>query len=182
MYWYKKAQQYTAFHGTNQDFDVFILDQAGQDKKGATSKEGFWFTDSIEEGQQYADYSAKRNISNQIEHNQKVQNLLSKIDQAEKQGNWSLSEELTSEVESLEFGAMREESKGQKVIKVILNIKNPFIIDASQENYDQQSSIDQAKKEGYDGIIFKNISDSPQGDLTTTQYLVFNSSQIKVVE
>lgn len=180
MNWYKKAKQYTAYHGTNQEFDVFVLDQVGQDKKGATSKEGFWFTDSMEEGQQYADYSAKRSVPNQIDHNQKVQNLLSQIDQAEKQRNWNLYDKLTEEVESLEFGALRAEPSGQKVIKAVLEMQNPFVIDASQEGYSQQGIIDQAKREGHDGVIFKNISDSPQGGLTTTQYLVFNPSQIRI--
>ena len=182
MNWYKKADQYTAFHGTNQEFDVFVLDQAGQDKKGATSKAGFWFTDSAEEGQQYADYSAKRSVPNQIEHNQKVQDMLSQIEQAEKRGNWDLSERLTNEVESLEFGALRAEPSGQRVVEAVLDMSNPLIIDASQKGYNQQKIIDKAKQEGYDGVIFKNISDSPQGGLITTQYIVFSPSQIRITK
>jgi len=170
----------TVYHGTNQNIKEFKLDQIGQDVKGLTSKSGFWFTNSIDEAQQYADYSAERMVPDSIEHEKKVNELLERISQAERKRDYDLVDKLTAEVEDLEFGAMQAEPSGQNIVNTFINIKNPLVVDASKKGFDQVEVINEAKKNNNDGVIFKNISDSPKGDLTTDQYLVFNPEQVLI--
>ena len=54
-----KSQGEVVYHGTNQEFDQFQMSEE-QDRKGYTSGEGFWFTRSKEEAQQYAELSAMK--------------------------------------------------------------------------------------------------------------------------
>lgn len=185
--WYKKAKQYTAYHGTNQEFNGFEIGLKYQDQKARTSEAGFWFTNSMEEAQEYADYSAKRTVPNQISHENKIQEYLGQIQRAEQQGDWDLQERLTMEMEEMEFGAIYAEPEGQKIIEVVLTINNPYVVKADEKSFDIEQAIEVAKANGHDGVIFNEIHDcpkmlsSPEIKLTT-QYLVFGPSQIEVVK
>ncbi len=81
---------------------------------------------------------------------------------------------------------------GSILYSVYLKMNKPFVIDCNGQNYasivfdgkemDTYEWADYAKRNGYDGIIFKNISDGVgYDDLSklTTDYVVFNSNQIK---
>jgi hypothetical protein len=184
MNWYKIANQYIGYHGTNQDFDLFQIGLKNQDQKGKSSKGGFWFTNLMAEAKQYADYSAQRSVPNQIEHEKKIQEYLKRIQIAERQRNWSLQEKLTEEMETLEYDAINAEPSGQKIIEAILTLNNPYVVDASESNFDPLQTIDIAKANGHDGVIFNNMYDSPKmlsSDVPrTTQYLIFDSKNIKI--
>ena len=185
MNWYKKANSYVAYHGTNQNFDSFEIGQEYQDQKARTSEAGYWFTNSIEEAQEYADNSAERTVPNQIEHENKVQDYLRQIQIAERQGNWDLQEKLTNEMETMEFGAIHAEPTGQKILKVVLTINNPYVVDASERGFEMEEVISFAKNNNHDGVIFNNIIDSPKmfssPELkSTTQYLVFDKNNVKI--
>lgn len=183
--WYKKAQQYIGYHGTNQGFTTFQIGQEFQDQKSHTSAAGFWFTDSIDEAQEYADYSAERTVPNQIEHEKKIREYLHKIQMAKMRRDWDLEEKLTMEMEALESEAMYDDTAERKIIEAILTLNNPYKVDASQEGFDPRTIIDFAKKNGHDGVIFYNMFDSPKmfsklDKTSTTQYLVFDESNIKI--
>jgi hypothetical protein len=185
MNWFKKASTYIGYHGTNQDFDQFQIGQKYQDQKGGTSKEGFWFTDSIEEAQEYAQYSAERTVTNQIEHEKKIQEYLRRIENAERRGDWGLQEQLILEMEDMEYGAINAPPSGQKVIEAVLTLNNPYIVDASEDGFDPQTTINTARRTGYDGVIFYNMFDSPKmfskiESKLTTQYLVFDNRNIQI--
>lgn len=81
---------------------------------------------------------------------------------------------------------------GSYLYSVYLKIDNPLVIDCNGQNYsaisfdgkemDTYEWADYAKKKRYDGVIFKNISDGVDYDdlsKLTTDYVVFNSNQIK---
>lgn len=167
-------------HGTNQNFTKFKLGLKGQDVKGATSESGFWFTDSQEEAQQYADYSAERNVANAEEHEDKIDGLLDRIEIAEDRGDFDLSEKLSEELEVLETEAIRGAGSGQLVMDVFVKMKNPLVFESS-DFFDQTTIINEAIEKGHDGVVFYNISDSPKGGLTTNQFIVFNPTQIKSI-
>lgn len=171
------------YHGTNQEFDDFALDTKGVATKGSTSKEGYWFTSSEEEAQQYADYSAKQNLPNAEDHEKKIADYMNRIKMAERKKDWDLAEQLTGEMEELEFGETQAEPSGQRIIKAYLNIETPYVYDVKNSAaFDQLSIIKREKNKGYDGFIFENIKDSPFGmDESTTHYLVFNTNQIQVI-
>jgi hypothetical protein len=78
-------------------------------------------------------------------------------------------------------------TEGANIKKVYLDIKNPYVIDAKDNSFDYskffgKKGISDLKKEGYDGVIIKNVHDnlgyqglSGGGDT----YMVFNPNQIK---
>lgn len=81
---------------------------------------------------------------------------------------------------------------GSFLYSVYLKTNKPLVIDCNGQNYasivfdgkemDTYEWAKYAKRNGYDGIIFKNISDGVgYDDLSrlTTDYVVFNSNQIK---
>ena len=81
---------------------------------------------------------------------------------------------------------------GSIMYSVYLRINKPLVIDCNGQNYasitfdgkemDTYEWAEYAKKHRYDGVIFKNISDGVgYDDLSrlTTDYVVFNSNQIK---
>ena len=175
-----KGQGETLYHGTNQDFNVFSKGIKSQDIKAQMSKEGYWFTNSMDEAKQYADYSAKRSIPNQAAHETKVEELMKKIDNANKAKDYDLAEKLTLKMEDLEFGAMQASPSGQKIIEASVRLDNPMVVDAGKKGFDTMDTIREAKKAGHDGIIFNNMSDAPFDNTTpTTQYLVFSPDQVK---
>lgn len=84
---------------------------------------------------------------------------------------------------------------GSTLYEVYLKMNKPLIINCNNGNYssvlykgqikDTYEWAEYAQSEGYDGVIFKNISDGVDyGDLQNIidDYVVFNSSQIKSAE
>ena len=71
-------------------------------------------------------------------------------------------------------------SANGKLYEVYLDMKNPLIVDFKGERVDADSElvklINKAKREGYDGVIAKNLKD---GFETNNQYIVFEPTQIK---
>ncbi len=81
---------------------------------------------------------------------------------------------------------------GSEMYSCYLNLRNPLTIEANGQNYSsvkfgamEKDTYDWARyaeKEGYDGVIFNNISDGVGfGDLSvpTNDYVAFKSNQIK---
>jgi hypothetical protein len=78
--------------------------------------------------------------------------------------------------------------KNAKVYETVLDMKNPLTIEINGRPEPGQltDTIKQAKKQGYDSVIFKNISDNPGVSIrpggeqfTSNHYVVFSPSQIK---
>ncbi len=66
-----------------------------------------------------------------------------------------------------------------------LNIRNPKIVEANESHWDDvngsntNSMAEQAEKDGYDGIIFKDIIDGKRIYFASTDFVVFSPTQIK---
>ncbi|MFA5071251.1 MAG: hypothetical protein WC511_02660 [Candidatus Pacearchaeota archaeon] len=78
---------------------------------------------------------------------------------------------------------------GKRIIEVFLCFKNPLIVDAKGEHWTiiQPPALVEAKKEGKDGVILKNILDTPAGvsEQLCTNYITFTNqfpSQIKLAD
>ena len=87
-----------------------------------------------------------------------------------------------------QYAAEKGDKKG--VYEVYLKIQNPYIIDGDYSNWDDVEGMttnDWVKEvisydAGYDGIIFKNISDNAGlGEGISNVYVAFNPTQIKSV-
>jgi len=83
------------------------------------------------------------------------------------------------------FAYPAESAYGGNVMPVYLSMQNPMIVDAEGQMYTKvEPLIREAKKKGYDGVIFKNVADQPgaAGSLQVTThdaYVVFKPEQIK---
>jgi hypothetical protein len=85
-----------------------------------------------------------------------------------------------------------EYSDEANVMPVYLSIKNPLKVDAKKENwqdiqykgrfYNINELAEKAQREGYDGLIVKNVQDRGRGDVENdiaTTYVAFNPTQVK---
>ena len=83
------------------------------------------------------------------------------------------------------FAYPAESAYGGNVMPVYLSIQNPMVVNATGQMYHKvEHFIREAKKNGHDGVIFKNVADQPGagGSLqvsTHDAYVVFNKEQIK---
>ena len=69
--------------------------------------------------------------------------------------------------------------------KLYLNIKKPYIVDAKGQNYYKvyDKYFKEARENGNDGIIVKNVIDNPKGEPRPIDvYIAFNENQIKNVD
>jgi hypothetical protein len=171
------------YHGTNQEFTKFSKKRIGKNTS-AKSSIAFFFTENRDEAQEYADLSAKHQVTNAPSVERKLKGLQKKISDAERIGNWDLSEKLYLDLEDLELGAAREGAIGQKIIEVFLNIRsaNTVGLNDSFNGYEVGAEITQSKKENRDGVHLVNVYD-PVGERTsafsTNQWVALDPSQIK---
>jgi len=185
----EKGEPLTVYHGTNQPIEQFDLARGGiatGDNAGA--KKAFFFTDNPEVAQQYATNAGERVVSNIAKFEKEQARLKKEVDRLEKvaqrTGQWEPYEKAMSKWEDLEIGATREDaSVGANIVNTHLSIKNPKEIDFKGGRLsaakDMDALIDQAKKDGHDGLILKNLEDSPKMGIPSNQYVVFEPTQIK---
>ena len=75
------------------------------------------------------------------------------------------------------------------VMEVYLSMKNPLVVDMKGAEYQgngakYRKAIEQAKAEGHDGVIFKNVYESARGEQYRKKgdvYVVFTPEQVKSV-
>lgn len=76
-------------------------------------------------------------------------------------------------------------TEGGEVKEVYLNLANPLIVDAGGEYYYKvyPEYFAQARKNGNDGIIVKNVIDNPRGEARPIDvYIAFRPEQIKAID
>lgn len=163
---YKSAEEFansmpTVFHGTSRKFENFDDTKLGEATKANSAKAGFFFTDDVETAKSYP----------------KAENWR-KVDELIAQGKMQEAEKLEAQIFN--------NTAPSNIMERKLVPQNPLEIDADGANFNDFSeqmgmAIEQAKKQGNDVIIFKNLSDS--GDYSdyrpATHYLVLDNKAIK---
>ena len=72
------------------------------------------------------------------------------------------------------------DSKDAIVMSVYLQMKNPLEVDLEgKDDFSLKGYIEQAKSEGFDGVIAKNTDDGGVDGKLVDQYIVFDPKQIK---
>ena len=186
-----KGQGTPVYHGTNQDFDVF---GEGQGELSATkmgsAKKGIFFTDSLDEAGAYGRNADKMLVANENAFNKKYEDMMSAYEKAEMKArrsgdnaDWDVATKLQEEAEAFYYDGIRSTESNARVITSYLDVKNPLIHNADGQitSGKVQELIKQAKKEGKDGVILKNVSDNPEGtkDFRSNHTIVFSPDQIK---
>ena len=81
-------------------------------------------------------------------------------------------------------------TNNNNIMECYLKIENPYIVDAQKQSYNDFyehliSDMDYAVRNGYDGVIIRNIRDNwgqdRKGGVVADTYIVFNPEQIKSV-
>jgi hypothetical protein len=195
---YKSAEEFVnnqkiLYHGTNQDFDKFVKSDLGKSTGAVSAKEGFFFTDNMSEAQNYANVADSKMVANFKKFQKQSEKYAKMVELAENQaqrtGDWDKVTKLQEEWNKFELDATRDAVvKNAKVYETVLDMKNPLTIEINGRPEPGQltDTIKQAKKQGYDSVIFKNISDNPGVSIrpggeqfTSNHYVVFSPSQIK---
>lgn len=171
------------YHGTNQNFAEFSKKKAGANTNSASSRGGFFFTESPAEAGDYAGMSARKQVSNADEAEANATRLLKAIDRANDRGDFDAAEKLTAELEESEREGMSGEERGANTVPAYLNVENPMVYDmAGKDLNDMMSAIKDAKKKGHDGLRLENVWDpvtNRDGLSETTQWVAFKPEQIK---
>jgi hypothetical protein len=164
------------YHGTKRDFEEFRSDvEAGRPEVGGMAGPGFFFTDDPKNAEGWANYSKSRE-----EYRQQF---------IEKQA--IARDRKASKEERAEARAwMRDYNmwiSGVNLMPVYLSLQNPMEFDAKNKSYSDigglERIIERAKKKGHDGLIVRNLLDSPTpgapGPWRATQLVAFEPTQIK---
>lgn len=176
------------FHGTNQAFDSFSNSRLGQSTQTRSSTMAFFFTDSPECAGYYAQYASKQTISEINSFESTAKKLKEEADRQEKiatkTGKWSAYEKAYQAWEDFEIAGLREpENTGACIYPVRLKMSNPLELDFDENDslspWSMDDIISDAKKNGHDGVIIKNISDNPGEKMVKCTHLaVFSADQI----
>jgi len=168
------------YHGTDANIVSFDPQKLGVATGANSAGQGFFFTSDHRTAQSYADYSAT---------DVRVQKILKEAENAEKKRDWATYDEKIIEAEKLDagFADFSNRLNGQNIVPTYLSIKNPLVIDAKGEFYTAiedniSKQIQNAKRDGYDGVIIKNLDDAVGlTEQIADHYVVFEPSQIKSI-
>ncbi len=173
------------YHGTrNADFFTFQYDKSRQ--TGTDFGEAYYFTTNLKNAKGYAkdnhkdprvkEYDAKREALKK--------QILSETDLVKRKELEQQFYNVKVDGKSLmEILYDVEYDTGGAVRSVYLNLKNPLIVDAKGEYYYKvyPQYFEQARTEGRDGIIVKNVNDSSYyGVGISDVYIAFEKNQIKL--
>ena len=179
------------YHGTNQQIEEFDVSRGGAstgDNAGATK--AFFFTDNLEVAGQYAEQAGKRVIANVAAYEKESARLQKEAARLEKAanrtGDWDAYERAMEAWETHEANALyADDAEGQNTVEVYLSLQNPMVVDFEggrlSADRDLDRLIDDAKAIGHDGLILRNLEDSPQMGIVSDQFVAFDPTQIKSV-
>lgn len=176
-----ESRPLVVFHGTNQPIEAFDPERRGASTVACSAKEGDFFTDNPEEASDYAGLAAERVIAGISAHERKTEDLMRRMDRAERQRKWDLHQQILEELEEHELGAMRQGPVGACVLPVWLSIQNPREVEVGGTitTGEVREHIRTAKAEGQDGLILWRIRDGIGPGPLTTHFVVFEPTQVK---
>jgi hypothetical protein len=176
------------YHGTNQPVDSFDSGMGGRNTGSPSSSLGIWLTDSPAVADDYAAYAGKRLVADTKTHEAAVEAARKNAERleraAQRNGNWDAYEAAMAKWEELETGALQaDDLTGQNVMPVYTRLTNPKVVDfggnpAQEPAFSEM--VKAAKAAGHDGVIFKNLDDSPSGlGKPATHYVVFDPKNVR---
>lgn len=172
------------YHGTNQPITSFSKMRRGSSTYAASAEKAFFFTDSPEVAGAYSAKAGSTLKADIVAREKTIAKFQKKIAQLEllanRTGNWKPYESAVEEYEAFELEKQPDDDIiGQNIIPVYLKIENPLIHDfeSTFQNIGQINTlVELALKNGYDGVIMKNLMDPAPA---STHYVVFSPRQIK---
>ena len=182
------------YHGTNQTFGRFLKKRGGMATgPQAGARHGFFFTSDYEEAQDYARHAGSKVVANVSTFEKETERLHRESDRLERiaqrtgrSEDWSAYERAFQEWENYEVGSVQEDpATNVQVIAAYLSLQNPleanFKGGLDSEFGVIEDVVAKARRDGWDGVIMRNIADSPYGGRVTDHYVAFSSKQIRRV-
>lgn len=165
-------------HGSGARFTQFLQSFRGTAAGGISSNEAFFLTDSERTAKNYAVHAAEEGP---------VKQLMRKAEDAESQGDWDSYEKLIAQAEDMTYGeegAAASAERRKNAVVYNLFVRGKFMsVDAGGKTAEEfgslTSKINEAKRKGLDGVIFKNLDDAPNLNDPSTHYAVFATENIK---
>ncbi len=162
------------FHGTAEIFTVFLKSKFGSNTGAPSSKKAIFFTNSRNVAEGYAMDARPERVNELYRRAEKLEN------QAFYNGKYEEAERAWEEYEEAELLY----KDGGRVMDAYLKVENPLIYDFKGEDFREKSFddlINQALRDGKDGVIFKNVYDGSNRthDDLCDVYAVFDSNQVK---
>lgn len=182
------------YHGTNQTFDAFSKEKGGMvTGAGAGAVHGFFFTDDRDEAQQYAEGAGRKVFANMDAFEAESERLRiasERLEQvAQRTGrtqDWRAYEEAYETWERFETDAPQADPmENVQVVSVYLSLQNPLVVDFGGSGGLTSAAggidevVDAAVAQGHDGVIMRNINDSPLGGFVSDHYVAFSPEQIR---
>lgn len=184
----ENGEPLVVYHGSNQSIEQFDIERLGDSTYTESAKQAIFFTNDTRNAGEFAQKAGEVVRADTVEFEKTIESLQKRIEAAEKKGNYDLAEELTVEWENLETASIAApDITGQNILPIFLSIKNPLIIDYEERTPGREFSksgkgitdyLSEAKENGNDGVILKNINDS-RNDFISDHYAVFEPTQIK---
>jgi hypothetical protein len=167
------------YHGTDSDISAFDLNRGGHATGANSAKQGVWIANDSRVADSYANYAAS---------DAKISRIVDQAYQAEKRGDYDEYQRLIIEAEDKEqawqYGGADARNLGQNTMP--LRMRGNFLeYDAGGEAYfaledEVNDVIANARKQGYDGVTFKNLDDSAGwSDMPADHTVVFDPSNIR---
>ena len=162
----ESGEPLVVYHGSRNNFEVFEHKEGlDSDINSINTKEAFFFVDDDIAADEFAE----------VQREAQIIRLQAEKHVGSGYNNLKEKQRLDEEI--------KKQSYNDNIrYKVYLSIQNPIIADFEGKEYETENVdvlILQAKENGNDGVIIKNINDVGG---THTQYAVFNPEQIKSVD
>ena len=180
------------YHGTNQTFKRFSKVRGGMATgPQAGAAKGFFFTNSRDKAQAYAEGAGRKVIANTAQHDkesarlQKESERLERIaSRTQRESDWQAYYKAYEAWESFETDAVQnDQEQHNQVISAYLSLQNPLEVNFNGTLQSEEGVIEEvvskAIADGRDGVIMRNIYDSPLGGFTSDHYVAFRSNQIR---
>lgn len=162
------------YHGTGAEFDAFDTGKTGSNTGAASARGAIFFSESAETANDYA-YLARSN--------QEVK-AWDRVRALELSGRYEEAQALTASLEDETF----DNPASPNVMPVYLSLQNPLEFDFEGASYNSDTTevklsalVQQARDEGRDGLILRNLDDAVMVNDPTTHFVVFAPTQIKSI-
>jgi hypothetical protein len=174
-----------AWHGTNQAFDRFDPDLLGFANPNEASRAALFLAMRPQTAWAYAESAARKLIPDQAAHEARLASLLERAERASRRGDHDLSEQLYLEAEVVETRALQAEPAGARVLLCELTLENPLEVDGTSRAVvtDLGAVLRAARGEGHDGVIIRDIADTPAGAFEPDDHIaVFDPGAVRILE
>jgi hypothetical protein len=177
-----KAQGEPDYHGTRAKFNKFAFAKEGQGAGGKETKLAMFFDSNKDNADLFGRKSKppEANI-----YSQRIRTLADEYRKNPSAEVWNEMEKMKSKLRGVEgFGSTHYYNKpdGVDVKEVFIDKSNFKTVDYGSKPYDMDKVnkiIKDAKKNGFDGVVFKNIIDDAVSGTPSNQTAVINLSTIK---